>query len=431
MKTAVLGGGIALALLAVLAASAAALDLDAVLREVATANPTLAARREMVEAARRRVGPAGAWQSPMLELGPINVPTSGRFDQDPMTMKMIELSQRVPVFGGNRLSRKSAEAEVGAEGAATETAHYELFAMAWEAYADAYYARQLVRSALGHQAEMDRLVRSAQARYESGNGRLEDVLRAQAERARTLTDLAAFQSESRGVEARLNTLMGREPGPLGDTLSAPPPVAIPDQADPWLAGITPSHPRLRELQARLERHQLAANAARRMAWPDLELTGSYGIREPIAGVSQDNMWSATVGFMVPIFAGQREFSEGAEMDAMARADEAELHAARLDLEQQVVATHAAAQSNRRTVTLLADTVVVTQRLAVEASWSAYTAGSSDLWRVFEGTHSLYGEEIALIRARQELARTESRILSLTARADLVGLTLPAIQESKP
>src|SRR5262252_2750933 len=100
MKAAALSSGFALALLSVLAGSASALDLETVFREVAAANPSLAARREQVEAAQRRVGPSGAWQSPVVELGVVNVPTSGHFDQDMMTMKMVGVSQRVPLFGG-------------------------------------------------------------------------------------------------------------------------------------------------------------------------------------------------------------------------------------------------------------------------------------------------------------------------------------------
>src|SRR5438034_1779007 len=173
---------------------AAALDLGSALRQVAEQNPSLAARRAMVEAARRRIAPAGAWSPPMLELGAINVPTSGRFDMDPMTMKMVGLSQRVPVFGANRLSRRAADAGLIAEGAATEMAMNELYGMTWEAYADAFYAGELTRDAEGHRDVMDRLVRSARARYGSGNGRLEDVLRSEAERARSLADFAAYRS---------------------------------------------------------------------------------------------------------------------------------------------------------------------------------------------------------------------------------------------
>ena len=100
------------------------------------------------------------------------------------------------------------------------------------------------------------------------------------------------------------------------------------------------------------------------------------------------------------------------------------------MDQQIRSLDAAARASARIVSLLADTVVVTQRRAVAASWSAYDAGTTDLWRVFESTHALYSEEVALTRARQELARTEAKLLAVTARGELLGLTLPEIQRSE-
>jgi outer membrane protein TolC len=410
---------------------ASALDLEGALRDVAAANPTLAARRAMVEAAQRRVAPAGAWEHPTVEAGVVNVPTTGSFDSEPMTMKMVGVTQRVPLFGANGLARRSAREAAAAEGAASAMSHYELFGAAWEAYADAYYAGELARGAEAHRAVMDRLVQSARSRYESGNGRLEDVLRAEAERARTLADLAAFLAEARAAQARLAEMRGAVPDGGVDSLAPPPVAAVPASPEAWLAAVAPAHPRLRELDAQVGRYRDAARAARRTAWPDLELKGSYGWRETLAGgIPQDDMFSATVGFMLPIFAGQREFSEGAEMDAMARASESERRAKELELRQQVVAVYAAAAAAQRTVRLLADTVVTTQRRAVDASWSAYSAGATDLWRVFESSHSLYGEEIALTRSRQDLSRAEARMLALTGRGDLLGVALPPVKEGE-
>jgi len=429
LRTACLAGLLACAGIA--PQRAAALDLEGALREVAAANPTLAARRAMVEAAERRVAPAGAWQSPMVEAGVVNVPTTGRFDEDMMTMKMLGVTQRVPLFGSNGLSRRSAREAVVAEGAVSQMSHYELYGAAWETYADAYYAGELARRAEGHRGVMDRLVQSARSRYESGNGRLEDVLRAEAERARTLADLAAYRAEERAAQARLAALRGAIPDGGVDSLAAPPLATIPASPAAWLAAVAPSHPRLRELDARVGRYRYAAQAARRMTWPDLELKGSYGWRETLAGgYPQDDMFSASVGFMVPVFASQRERSEGAEMDAMARASEGERRAMELELREQVVAAHAAAAAAERTVHLLADTVVTTQRRAVDASWSAYSAGATDLWRVFESSHALYEGEIALTRARQDLSRAEARMLSLTGRGDLLGVALPGVREGE-
>lgn len=429
------GAGLRMLLLAGLLASsphaAQALDLESVWREVAAENPTLASRRARVQAMRHRVAPAGAWESPMVEFGALNVPTNGRFDMEPMTMKMVGVSQRVPLFGANRLRRGAARAAAGAEEAGLESANFELFSMAWAAYSDAYHAARLVSASRTHETEMDRLVHAARARYQSGRGRLDDVLRAEAEQARTLADRAAYEGEWLGAQARLAALMGRESARLPDSLEAPPDAAsLPDLAAA-LAAIGEEHPMLLELRTRRDGHRLSARAARRMAWPDLQLGISYGTREPIMGATQDDMWSAMLGFMVPLFAGQREFSEAAEMEAMARGAEAELKAATLELQQQARTLHARAHASARMVSLLADTVVATQRRAVAASWGAYQAGGTDLWRVFEAAHALYGEEIALIRARQDLARAEAGLLAVTARAELFGLALPPIERSGP
>jgi outer membrane protein TolC len=205
---------------------------------------------------------------------------------------------------------------------------------------------------------------------------------------------------------------------------------VPPDPAAWLAAISPDHPRLREQQAQVDRYRLAARAARRMLWPDLRLSASYGTREPIMGLRQDGMYTATVGLMVPIFARSRELSMGAEMDDMAAASQAERRAAELDLREQVSETWAMADAARRAVGLFADTVIVAQRRALDASRVAYDAGTTDLWRVFEAGHALYQEQIALVRARQDLARAQGRLLALTGDGALVGVRLPAEEVSR-
>jgi outer membrane protein TolC len=143
------------------------------------------------------------------------------------------------------------------------------------------------------------------------------------------------------------------------------------------------------------------------------------------GVKQDNMWSGTLGVMLPVFARSRELPMGAEMDAMARAGEADLREATLDLSQRLRSTHARALAAQRRVGLYADTVGVMQSRALAATWSAYAAGSSDLWRVLEAMHAQYEDELALVRARQDLARTEGELVAILARGDVFGMTLPA------
>ncbi|MCX6833822.1 MAG: TolC family protein, partial [candidate division Zixibacteria bacterium] len=94
--------------------SADSLRLDQVIQDVIRHNNRVAAAQYMEEAAKAKVGPAGAWDDPMLMLGVANLPTSFDFSMDPMTMKMIGLSQNIPYAGQKGLQAKAAKAEAEA-----------------------------------------------------------------------------------------------------------------------------------------------------------------------------------------------------------------------------------------------------------------------------------------------------------------------------
>lgn len=368
--------------------------------------------------------------SPMLEVGVVNVPTTGRFDTDPMTMKMVGLEQRIPISGSNGLARGSARASVRSDSAAAAFTALELYGMAWNAYADAFYAGEMARRTEEHRGVMGRMVQSARARYESGKGRLEDVLRAETEQARLIGEMAMFQADERSARARLDALRGVDPGTSADALAPPPAPRVPEDFSTWRATLSAAHPRLRELDAETEQYRLSASASRRSTWPDLDLRASYGFRETLqGGIPQDDMFSASVGIRLPIFAGQNEGAEGAAMDAMARATAAERRSEELRLGEALATAHATALAAQRTSTLLADTVLAAQHRTVDASWAAYGAGGTDLWRVFEAAHALYEEEITLARTRRDLAHALSEALTLTGRGDILGIELPAWEGS--
>ncbi len=399
-----------------------------VLRDVAVANPTLQAKRAMADAASERVRPAGAWEAPMLELGVANLPLSGRFSDDMMTMKMVGLAQRVPLSGANGLRRRAAWERSEAEWSAADRAQLDLLGEAIEVYADVYFTAERLREVVRHRGAVDRLVDAANARYRSGSGRLDDLLRAQAERARVSGDEVTFRADLESSRAALDALRGVEPAAFVEdsNMSSPPPMPLPPDASSWIDVVRLGHPRLQESIARERAYRLASMAARRAAWPDLELRASYGQRgRDRFGTEQDDMVSASVGFMLPVGSGSREGSMAAEWNAMERAAQAERREAELELTRRVRTLHAEARAASRMVALLADTVVATQARAVEASWSAYAAGSTDLSRVFEANHMLYTSDLQLLDARQRLARAQGRLVALTGRGDLAGVELPS------
>ena len=411
------------------------LALETVFAEVDAANPSVAAGRHESSAAWARARRAGAWDAPMLEVAAENVPVSGGFDMDPMTMKVVGLEQRVPIFGARGLARRAAEGDARAAEARVDDTRWQRFGDAWTAYAEAYFAGTRAAAARDHQQVMDKMASAARARYESGRGRLDDLLRVEAERARLVADAVNFTAEARAARAGLDALRGRDAGGASNELSAPPEWLAPDSAAGWRDAVA-SHPGVRALGERETGRREMARAARRMAWPELTLRASYGFREPLAdyGVvhgitvsapANDDMWSAGVSLELPLGVGSRQGAEATEALAMADAAQAERRAMTLELESELVELRARAGAARRTIALLSDTVLVAQRRALAAAWSAYEAGATDLASVFDAAHANYAQELEISRARQELAGALARLLAVTARPELVGVRVPA------
>ncbi len=413
---------------------AAAVDLPRVLRDVLRRNPGISAARFEAVAARERAVRAGSWSSPMLEFGVVNVPTNRRFDMDPMTMKMVGITQRVPVFGANRLSRRAGEAAASADTAMLSAMRWERCGEAWAMYAEAYFSGERAATAARHRGVMQRMVDAARARYASGRGRLEDMLRAEAEAASVAVDAADFTARSSVAHAGLAALTGAPASvPLG-ALDPPPVIDVGTDPRAWLDAAL-LNPQLAVRDANVRRYELDARAARRMAWPDIELKASYGFRTELSSeqahlgpTEQDNMFSVSAGFMLPLFARSREYAEAREMSAMAQAAVSERAATTLELERAVTAAHARAIAAARIVRLVADTVLVVQHRGLDAAWSSYTAGTSDLLSLFETAHALYMSELREIDERAALARAHATLVSVTGRFDLIGVAVGASTE---
>lgn len=420
-----------------------ALDLAQVLGQVSTQSPNLAMRAAMVDAAGRRVRTAGVWSGPELMFGFENVPVDPlALNRDPMTMTTIELRQRIPISPTRGLRKDAASEGVAAAQAELTLARYQQWGMAWEEYANAYFADVLATEAEQHQGVMSRIVAAARSRYESGRGRLDAVLRAETERAHIAADAAMFRGEEQMARAKLDAVRGM-PGAPAEPL-APPPQPSVASVEPFL--IATGHPQLAAAEARARAYQQSAKASRRMRWPDLDLRVMYGFRDEIPVTSTtvhpggsvetetgreklEDMVSASIGFMLPLPNGQGS-AEAEEMEAMARLSEAERREASLMLEQDIRSAHATARASERMVGILADTVLVAGRRAVDAAWSSYEAGTIELWQVLEASHALYEQEVALVKARRELAHAHARLVALTGRTELLGI-MPAGPAKEP
>ena len=185
--------------------------LDVLVRQALDSNPGIRAARQRLDAARARIGPAGAGPDPMLMVGVQNFPFTSPGFSDFMTMKMVGVSQTFLFPGKLRLRRRAAEHDMAAAEAELESARRGVIRDVKAGYYDLAYLDAALAVLEANRTVLANAIRSTEARYATGSGEQQDILRARVEAARLGEQAATLREERQAVLARLNAVVDRSP----------------------------------------------------------------------------------------------------------------------------------------------------------------------------------------------------------------------------
>lgn len=396
------------------------LRLDQVILDVINNNNRVAGARYMEQAAKAKVGPAGAWDDPMLMLGVANLPTSLDFKMDPMTMKMVGLSQNIPYAGQKGLQSKAAKAEAGAATQERYAVEVDMAMAARYAFADLYYRTKSLFD-LGAQFELlNDVVASAKAKLTTNQANQDEVLGALAELWRLQTQI--LEAEHLVDESRynLNILRGLEVTADVPPLAAPDEFELPKTPDDWLSAAKQNYPPLQKLMRQSEAYEFSSRAARRMSWPMLGLSGSYGFRSGydidlfgnIVGERSD-MISFQANISLPIFAGRQERKMASSMEAMRRGVDAEAVQKWREIEAQLRLLHTSAIHLKETIGLYRDRIIPAAQDAYQSALAGYSVNKVPYTNLLMFATGIYRDRLMLNQFSDELARTMAEIDSYT------------------
>ncbi len=380
------------------------LRVEQVISDVIGHNDRIAAARYMEQSVQAKIGPAGAWDDPMLMLGVVNLPTSFDFKMDPMTMRMIGLSQNIPYAGQKGLQKRAAEAEANAATDQTHFTEVDLASTARIAFADLYFKLQVVNDLTTQYELLDQVVSSTRARVTANQAGQEDLLAAQAELWRMQSQLIMAESDVQEARWNLNSLRGLNPTDDLPPLAAPMAMSIPGTPDQWLATARTTYPPLLQLQHQAQSYALSSEASRRMQWPMLGLSANYGIRSDIAGMKQDNMVGFQATLSLPIFSGHQQGKMALSMDAMKNSSNAEAAQMWREIEAKLRALHLHALHYSQSVQLYRERIVPTDQDAYRGALAGYVANRTSLTTVLSYATAIYRDRLESERLQNELIR---------------------------
>jgi len=388
--------------------------------EVLLRNPALARARREAMAAELRAPQVGALPDPMASVTPFLSSPETRVGPQELS---VSLSQRLPWFGKLALREQSALFGAAAARATAETRAVTLITEARRLYYELAFleaeekAVQEDRSTLVHYEEL------ARARYASGVGLEQAVVKIQAEITKDETRLLEIANRRAALVAALNALRDRPPdSPL------PPPALPEDRELPELSyevlakRALSTRPEMTRERARRAQAATGVDLARKAYLPDFTVGLAYttvGPREDAAGRAMppegdgDDILGVTAGINIPLWrkklaAGVEEASqqELAAQEGL-RSVAADIHRDLGDLLHRIPQT-------RDQLDLFRDVLTVQAQEALRSAEAAYGAGTLGALDLLDAERVLLEVRIATARTAADLAIALARLEGVLA-----------------
>jgi outer membrane protein TolC len=366
--------------------------VEALIEEALARHPAVLEASAAVRAARARSPQAGAYPSTLLSVGYTNDGWAPSLGSQPMTTLAITGSQALPYPGTRALRRGIADVEADEAETRLDRARRSLAASVRRAFASLVEARELAL-VLGEQMEILRQIEGvARARYVSGQGGQQDVLRAQVELTRSEQRLVEQAGEEAARTAELNQLLARPTGSKVSTGSER--LALRSLCEPLeqaIARLSANSPELRSARLAMRREESAVALASKALKPEISVQAGYLNRGGL-----DPMWQAGVRLAFPLGKGRRE---GAVAEARARQEGAARRAERLALalRSRIEERHAQARTLEASANLIENGIVPQGRLAVEAALASYRVGKAPFVSVLDALVTLSSDRASLVR----------------------------------
>lgn len=270
-------------------------------------NPELKSSVARWQMFKNRAAQAGALDDPMLVLkmqnGVVTDPLN--FHKEPMTGKVIGLSQKLPFWGKRALKEEMATEEADSYRWTVEERKVELIRMVKEAWYRLYFIDKATVIVDKNVRILDDFISLTETRYSVSQGSQTDVLKAQLSRSKLIDMQITLVQQRRTAQANLNTLMYRPAEtPVG---------TIPDfdltpliLSDKELREIAyANRPMIKSLTALVGKGETRLKLADKEFYPDFNVSLEYMQRDPVMGSEGNDMYSLGLAFNLPVQRARR------------------------------------------------------------------------------------------------------------------------------
>jgi len=283
-------------------------DLQTLIVEALQANAEIKQMRGQYAASKETIRPAGALDDPEVAFTMKDIPMDNwALNREPMTQKMLELSQKFPFPGKRRLRSEVA----GEQAQADEYVYKDKVNEVRTKVVIAYWGLSLTLANYDltqrNKQFWEQVVQVTETRYKVGQGMQADVLQAQVELGNYLDRLFQWTQKQESFRADLNALRSKPPQTPVSRAQTLKPRPFSLKLDELLAQAE-TRPQLQALKFIIAKQEKAVDLARKEYFPDARISVGYGFRETLAppiNQKQADLFTGSVMFNVPIWVGSK------------------------------------------------------------------------------------------------------------------------------
>ena len=394
-------------------ADQSSVGLDALVAEALQKNPGVQSALRQVEALRHRVPQAKTLPDPTVSIGWAgNIAPFSVQEGDPSSYRAVTASQMLPYPGKLKLRGQIADREAEAAWWDYESARRKLVVDVKSAYYDYFAASKAVEITTKDKDLLQKLSSIAEARYRVGKGIQQDVLRSQVEISLLLQRLTVFEQQKSTAQARLNTLLFRNPDAELPSPASFEPAKIAHSLDELYTLAREQDTGLQREQRMIERNQYAVNLAQKDYLPDFSVNYMYQQRPDLP-----DMHGFTVTANIPIYYRSKQREAVKEQTLQLVSAQRSKENRQTELFFAVKQQYLLAKSSEQLLKLYSQVIVPQSSLTLESSMASYQVGTVDFLTILTNFTVVLDYEVSYYR---ELANYQMTLANLEP---LVGVEL--------
>jgi cobalt-zinc-cadmium efflux system outer membrane protein len=387
------------------------------LQEAEHNNPQIQAARQGWKAAQQVPTQVSTLPDPQFQLQQVNVgsprPFAGYTNSD-FAYVGLGVSQDLPYPGKLRLKGEIAKRDADVLQQQFESVRRSVLAAVKATYFQLAYLSKTFGILESDGELLEQAEKAADARYRSGIGNQQDLLRAQLEQTKLLREITMHHLEVAEAQAQLKELLNRtqsspdvEPADLSET-------ALPYTFDELLTATKVQNPEIAGAEKMIEKRKLEVDLAHKDFYPDFNVQSAWQRTDPALTRAY---YMFSVGVRVPIYRGRKQRPELAQAEAELSRSHSELEAQSQQAASELKVQYETAQKTSDLLKIYKEGLLPQARAGFQAGIAAYQNNRQD----FE---SLLSSFLDVLHLDEEYwQNTAERETALARLEQLTGLSL--------